>query len=722
MESHSKNSEFVKLTNYKSLLLLSFLLSVGICCSVLPVLPSIPSFEGPNQFPLAYSITRICLIIVIFFIDAFFFRTISKAKVLHKNQEVFWPMRCAHCAQAVGIHPQTKERVRDIGHSSACRFLNASRQRHRSADDVILPRRHSLDSSSGTEAMFVNIMSCEACDRSSTCLRLYKDRTNIMLTAPGEHSSFINLCRSLNDEDSKLPTEHCSHISNSWAINSHRFKTVSPHVVSGFTQDTIDKRHQHRPLYKKPHKSILNVFVLFTAITGLNIILQILGLVICLTQTSSSLQVFVQVVQILTDVGFLTVILFGMTFFCMYYDAVFLDGGKYVYPIGMLFAGCIWSTMIKLVNPLYVILGYTYNPIDYPCKLNGSFGYFLLVDETLFTPFYAECGIIGAGLAWQIWASVLPRSSLTCTNDINAGPHSYTFKCTPVTPFWSKILPRLRNLYRNRRYRVSIHDETEHLLAKESSSRCVIPILTSYTIISVLVGVIYFGLVNFIRNTDVKFACLTDPTKAYVLMCIELAFYLPVVGLYRYRNFLCDSFKEFAVKENVSFLHGLVEGHDRILLLSCVGIFTLNIFRFIGSIGLFFGINSISRDQMALACFTVVYALFRVYVLWQMTSFICVVQRQKMRGVREMKWTMICLAYTGVLNATQWLLDSVNIESWVELRVYYGDTVGAIIGFLLEPVASLYGIHAAMLAIEAYRSMSRTKIDSSGLESPLERK
>ena len=90
-----------------------------------------------------------------------------------------------------------------------------------------------------------------------------------------------------------------------------------------------------------------------------------------------------------------------------------------------------------------------------------------------------------------------------------------------------------------------------------------------------------------------------------------------------------------------------------------------------------------------------------------MTSFLVVVQRQEIVGTDQARWRLICLIYTGILNATQWAIDSLEIASWVELTTFHGYTQGKVIGVLLEPLTLLYGIHSAMIAYEAYTTIRK---------------
>ena len=679
MESPKKKPELVKLTKYNSSLLLCLFLGVGICCAVLPVLPPTPAFNGSNQLPLSYSISRICLALVIILADVYFYRSINKASALHRSHEVFWPMRCAHCARAVGLQSKSKQRTRNAIIRSTGEE-NYSNQRRRSADDVILAGRPSpIHSSEAVRAFTRDILRYETLSVHSRS-RSYERDDGMKENSMGESSLALNL----------TPVCRC-----------HYLTAMEDLVADHFDQGDLKEPSHQGPLYKKPHKSIINIFLIFCVISVINVTLQIMGLFICLKENTCPILKFVLVIQLLLDISLAIAIIFGFTFFYMYYDAVFIEGGKYAYHMVIMFSACIWITLVKLVYPLNTIMGFTDNQYDYPCKASGSFGNFLRMDEILLTPFYAECGIIAAGLVWQMWTSMLPRSYVQITE-----PNFGTFQIAPAVPFWSEIPARSRIFCRKLTLRKSSYpDESEPLLVNTSGRRYALSLPRIATVLSILAGIMFIGLSEFIKHVD--YTDLTDATKEYIRMSIEMAFYLPTLLLYRYQRVMCNSFNHFSLQENISILHGLVEGHDRILFLSCVGIFTLNIFRFMGSVGLLFSVNSIPHDQVALAFFTIVYSLFRIYALWQMTSFLCVVQRQLVQSEQGIRWTIICLAYTGVLNGAQWLSDSTSIDLWVELRVFYDDTAGMIIGFLLEPIASLYGIHAAMLALEAYRSVPR---------------
>ena len=58
-----------------------------------------------------------------------------------------------------------------------------------------------------------------------------------------------------------------------------------------------------------------------------------------------------------------------------------------------------------------------------------------------------------------------------------------------------------------------------------------------------------------------------------------------------------------------------------------------------------------------------------------------------------------------VLNVTLWLSSSLEMGSWEFLSDAYGEKLGIAIGVALEPLVSLYFLHAAMVSYETYRAV-----------------
>ena len=114
MECKSKQTDTgVKRSLYHSSLLLCFMLSLGICAAVLPSIPFEVNDTDSPRGGLTYVITRSCLTVAMIFFEIFVWYVLRKRDSFHKNQEIFWPLRCRHCAHAVGLLPHLTDNDED---------------------------------------------------------------------------------------------------------------------------------------------------------------------------------------------------------------------------------------------------------------------------------------------------------------------------------------------------------------------------------------------------------------------------------------------------------------------------------------------------------------------------------------------------------------------------------------------------------------------------------
>ena len=609
MECTSKLTDTgVKRSLYHSSLLLCLMLSLGICAAVLPNIPFEKNDKDSARGGLTYVITRSCLTVVLIFFEMFVWYVVRKRDSFHRKQEVFWPLRCRHCAHAVGFLPH-------LSH---------------------------------------------------------------------------------NDEDGEGEQKNIfSPLSSSSNTRENPFSEV----------------HQ---LYHKPHMSLLNTFYIFGTIAGINVTIPIIANIMCLiTLDNSVVDIVVLVGQVLLDFTFATMILFAMFFFRNYYDAAFVDNKKFTFPLAVIFAACFWIAAVKILYPLTELTSSKYGHLDYPCFLPGNFGLFTQRHEITLTPFYAESAIIAAAMMWQMWYSKLPEALLKKAHSTlqfeSLGP-------TYVGPWWGTIAAWLKNIFCCRKLKFlllrSSKEERRSLVPeykdrKDSASQEPPLNITLTVAFYVFLSITYFSLRQVFEYSSLglkESLPSTEITLTYLKWFLHIVFYMPLLTMYHFRIFLTDSAKTFRPRHTVSLVSGLIGEHDRVLLISCVGIFTLNIFRFASVIGILAGISR-PREDTVLACYTGIFAIFQTYSAWVMTSFLVVVQRQELGGTDQARWTLICLIYTGILNATQWAIESLEIASWVELTTFYGHTQGKVIGVLLEPLTSLYGIHSAMIAYEAYKTV-----------------
>ena len=163
--------------------------------------------------------------------------------------------------------------------------------------------------------------------------------------------------------------------------------------------------------------------------------------------------------------------------------------------------------------------------------------------------------------------------------------------------------------------------------------------------------------------------------RAYVSWCCEMACGIPLVALMLHQSRITTKTGSFKLKRGVSALDEL-ESHDVVLLLSCLAIFMFNILRLLGGVVVLCraaDLADLKGDQLALASFGVIYAVYELLKSWVMTSFLIIVQRQAIEHPKEAKWTLLCLLYIITVNATQWFAHILETDSWNLLYESFGN-------------------------------------------------
>ena len=102
-----------------------------------------------------------------------------------------------------------------------------------------------------------------------------------------------------------------------------------------------------------------------------------------------------------------------------------------------MFAGWIWVILDKIGYP-FDAPGNSHPPHPtYPCKLNGTFGEFVLDFKEIVDPFVIECALIGAGIIWQMWNGALPKGVLKLSS--YASPSFDFLSSKKSKPIWRRI-------------------------------------------------------------------------------------------------------------------------------------------------------------------------------------------------------------------------------------------------------------------------------------------
>ena len=627
---------YIQRTKYRSTLLLYFIVSLGFCCAVFSILPSHHSHSsGDNQSKdIAYITIRLIISIILLLFCTFVARHVRNRAKFHENQEVYWPFECSHCAEAVGL------------------ASNASRRE---------------------------------CEPSRVLLSASSDRVG---DQEGSTSNSIT---------------NASHTTNDNGMDESGQRCLQTLPTSYFDDTTIQLENLktnrlNEPFYKQPHKSLLRVYNMFGILALINLPIQFLTVISCLTLTDGfGLTNVTLFTKFVFEMSVFITLASSLFFFNIYYEAVFIDVTRFSYAFVVFFATAIWMFNNVASVPIAIILDTYYDPLEH-CEVDYKFKKFILDQEKQLTKFYAECCVVFAAIVWQMWSSILPRSSIDSRSNSLLSNNQHVLQnisyCSKVKSWVRRIREKI-TVFRDDRT-----NERQYILVDQGTSRkmrlfrniCLIILLVSSVLYCTGQFTLYANSFDF-----------TSSTLTYLQWSLEISYSIPLLGLLHYQSFILNRSKRTPVKPGVS---GLLEGHDRLLLLSCGGIFAISIFRLIGAIEMFTQVSSVGTDDIVLASYAAIYSIFRIYLFWSMTSFLLLVQRRMVQSLLETKLVLVCLLYTVALNAANWLISIAEVHACIELQSYYGSKLGEVMGGLFEPFESLYGLHAAIVAYETYQNPS----------------
>ena len=449
----------------------------------------------------------------------------------------------------------------------------------------------------------------------------------------------------------------------------------------------------------KHHRSLVNAFMIFSICAIIAIPLASIGNILCMV--SNGRQLFLGVLVTIEDVLMLALIPITAKFAFTYYDAVFLTTPHNLYIIVVYLAGGIWISAVKIAKPISGLLGSKfYSPNALDCSLNGTYGDILAVSESILTPFYSECAIIATGIMWEMWSSFVPKEACRLSTGVPPliRPHKSSSPC-----LLRRIMPR----WKLRWFRRHRGLESQRLIKNIQKERLEDCLVTTW-ILSAIQSTVYFATcLYFVRKYE---ASSSHTENLYIAWSIETAFILPFLVIYIHLRYISNpsltpiQYHALQSKKNLGT-------HDVMLLLCSCGLFCQSMFRLSSAAGLLFTQYSNNPNDLALYVFAIFYSIVIMIMTWQMTSFLLRVQKYKIQSHLEMKWNLVCLINIIVTNAMQWLIESVTIEESPLPCTYFSEKTGRVVGILLNPFATLYGLHAALMAYETYKLLFKKALD-----------
>lgn len=694
-------------SRYSSALFLCLTSSIGFCLAFLPILPQNPDFP-PSAFTskdfMLGSLTVTMILCSLISLWILFHR-----RAYHRDQILFWPMQCYHCARAFGISNPTPETlspdtetfnspgpaslqrastfndsVRAVSHACNIQTSHSSRdtvQKHLGLRESSRGLNSSVPGASGLVSNPPKVIKSipsqpdvlvlekdDPCELLPVCLPSGSSYHRPLRDGDVDVSTDVFLC-SVSDETSRDQISCETRIME----DSYIIVASGPNSTSGENQsNNLQSRHNKEHLniqglvYTKPHKSLINIFQFFTALTVLGILVDTIQSVKCILRddqstSSNSFHVFENILYLITN-------LIALLFFRTFYGAVFVDKTSLSYTLAFFFGMFFFVSMKVIAHPISEFGHYNQTKTNFCMPHGDSFW------RTFADPFYEECAITGAAICLQMWTSILPLSTL------------------------------------------KVRDQTaEYEEIKETntwSDGCKKPgrsLSTRFTLVfSFAASVAYFAGSRVLSSG--KQAGSLKYKHAYLSDVSRLVFFAPPLILCIWHLFVTRSFPRFRATTNIPNIRNLIGVHDVMLLFSGSGVFTLHIFRIISAAielsqepAAHHHIAISDKDILLWVTFVIsCYDIVRVVLT---TLVLLVAQRQQLQGARERKWARICLMYLVAANITQWLEESTKKPLWLVLSSGFGLFKGEIIGMLLNPFITIYSLHSATVAYEIFKSI-----------------
>ena len=656
---------------YGAILLCCLLASAELCCVIFPYIPPTPTFASLARLELSFIITRLLLISLVYFVQFHAIAIVLKRRQFHRDQRVFLPLQCRHCAKTLGVlssdNHRDNESADDDGWKNTVPAPDQTEGVSHNEDTESMPYLMIPENALPIWARYEN--ECEPSCSSRFIL-------NPSLSLPDLSTLAY---KSVNDNVCQ--------------------KRGTVHVAREEQVPSISTDSRHRGLFTKPDRSLLVVFNLLGIVSVLNIPMQLLLVVKCLEDVElSGMAQTSTIVRLVLHLSFITLIVCALIFFNTYHDAAFRDEAVTSRFFGIIFAFCFWVCATKLVGPISDSL----NAAKDPCReLSGSLQKFLIIHNNIFSKIEAECGIIGAGIIWEMWKSVIPHHFL----NVDAGKAKFVpFFKGQVSPSWTIWKSWTRNFRSIRRRIDKGYIQQSHgpegLHQIQPSRRH-----SSLPLVLMLFASFIFGLI--LMTVTLVLPHVTVHSTVYVVWCLKTACVTPLIGLIFYQSFLTNASRTLRVNDYLPQRYDTLQGHEVILVVSCSSSFLLSLFRIGSAIAAITYTPHLSHDELILACYSIVYGFFVIFHLWVTTRFLLVVQRQVLRGPAVVKWTKVCLIYVVLVNGMIWFVGVIDIHNSEghELKIYYGQPMGKFLREIFDPLVCLFPLHAAIIAYETYKTI-----------------
>ena len=446
-----------------------------------------------------------------------------------------------------------------------------------------------------------------------------------------------------------------------------------------------------------------------------------------------------------------TVAFVSFCFIPSFYDAYFVGILKIRWSLVLIVGVSAWIAFLRLTSPFETLTA-SQSPLEYTwsnCTL-ADIGY-----ETAYIakPFTVELPIMIASFMIELWSHLLPRyvHSLSKHSSIPVPdePQKKQRKLRIPISLWKRYFadsletrPLVRAKYESRSERILFEGEAKqgsngpspHHRPKKTtknqdrdlekndnspesnqavassetkrkkSTRLSRRVELSIAIMLILCGV-YFTTGKFLLGDYTSESADKLVRFHYIQWLARMAFYTPELLLIaKQRRLTRRSDGSYNAKQNASTG---VQGINLFIILMTGSAF-YQMFCLAAPLGNLIYLNPRpDTDTITLNAVSAVLSIFEIFRMSFEAVFLLRVQRQRLKNSSEREWTLLCLMYMGMANATQWMWDGFIHEmdpgvAWPDLLTFFEKDVGEVLGLFLAPVSHLYEFHVAIFALENF--------------------
>ena len=442
-------------------------------------------------------------------------------------------------------------------------------------------------------------------------------------------------------------------------------------------------------------------------------------------------------------------------FIPMFYDAHLVGLPKLRWLMVLIAGVSIWIAVFKLTQPFTQLTG-TKDPTVFSFPSNCTLTDVMHGATHIAEPFSVELPCIIACFVIELWTHVLPyydtiasenRSLENCQHchedrKLTTGFSAVSFwKCCGTTCkdipekqplLWAKCHPKYQSISftelaekenKKPNYKDPLRLKTESMdnhyssinqaskkyvksseMGRNKSNRRLSKRLKIFLAMTVVASGLYFGISNVLLTTEVSGSFLDPTTGRYLQVGLRMVAFTPELFLILHHKRMTSKHGGSRTRQ-VDSVGGQMNDNFFLVLLTGAALFDL--ICLVSSMGDIIYNPSQSTSNIILHSISFVCSAFGLIRIGMEAVFLLCVHHQQLENQFEWEWTLLCLSYIGMVNVTQWLLDSLIHKvtsplAFPDLVEFFDGQVGEVLGVVIVPFFNLYELYVAIYAYEVY--------------------